>query len=339
MPSLQILKNVVKNPIFLDAVTGTLGGGLGYAASELENKHLYENEGVKNISTLVGTGTGALALPLIRRKNSIGLKLLGSYLGLKQLGLLAVDKSTGYFDAVKKREEDEKEIRNLTLDTAKATSETAKNLEGSTKYLADTLKSAFPAIGGLGAALLTLYAINTFKKNDKQKQNITVKLDDKNKNKNFYLEIPSEKISDKFYNTLGREILFKSKEEKEAAEKALANQNLNKAASSIESDNIKITFPKQREALNKYFYAKHGDIDTLKEIEKRYPDLSEEQHLAILDKLQKQNETLLPKLIAAAGTMLVNKAGLNTFDPKKYTVSPVHKEWKFPGEAKGKEEE
>lgn len=332
MARLAILKNLIKHPFTKD-IGSVLGlGGLGYGVSELENKHLYEQEGTKSISKIVGGGSGALAGFLLRNPKTrlTGLGILASYLGPKQMALLATDKASGYFDAVKKREEQEKEIRELTLDTAKETAESARNLNESTKYLADTFKTAFPAIGGLSAAFLSLYAYNSFKQNKEKelKQNISVKLDDTNKNKNFYLEIPSEKVSDKFYNTLGREILFKHDAEKAKAKEEAETSTKKAASFKLQTLDIpKVELAKPREPLNKYFHKKHGDVETLAEIEKRYPNLSPDEHLAILGKLQQQNTQLLPALLDRLGILLTNKTGLAQPIPQSFNFTPKPKQF------------
>ena len=335
MARLAILKNLIKSPV----VHALGAGGLGYGVSELENKYIYENPGTKDISRVAGGLTGLIAGALFKNPKTkpIALHLLGSYAGPKQLALLGIDKfnttsdkASGYFDAVKKREEQEKEIRELTLDTAKETAESARNLNESTKYLADTFKTAFPAIGGLSAAFLSLYAYNSFKQNKEKelKQNISVKLDDANKNKNFYLEIPSEKISDKFYNTLGREILFKHDAEKAKAKEEAETSTKKAASFKLQTLNIpKVELAKPREPLNKYFYKKHGDVETLAEIEKRYPNLSPDEHLAILGKLQQQNTQLLPALLDRLGIFLTNKTGLAQPIPQSFNFTPKPKQF------------
>lgn len=314
-PNLKILRNVL---------LGTAGGSAtGYGLSQLENKHLYDDPKIQSISTIVGTGTGGLSGALMGTKHKgLGLALLGSFLGLKQMGLLATDSAKGYFDAVKEREKNETKIRNLILDTQKSTERTAKNLEGTTKYLADTIRKAFPYASVLGAGALGLYAYNSLKNKDKTPQPINLKVDNKlpeRSSKSMYLEIPSNKISDKFYNQFGREILFKGDEEQlnEALKKQIDGTNLTKKEKNLLKENnllksasvldIQKNLPSSI-SLDKLYYKK-GPGEVLKRLKLRNPNMGEEQQLEILKNIESRNTSSLNKIINFA-TPILKQTGI-----------------------------
>lgn len=301
------------------SLLGSAGGAsLGYGLAELENKHLYDDPKIQEISKIVGTGTGGLAGGLMATKHKgLGLALLGSFLGLKQMGLLATDSAKGYFDAVKNREKNEAKIRNLILETQTSTERTAKNLEGTTKYLADTLKKSFPYVGALGAGALALYAYNSFKNKDKQPQPINLKVDNKlpeRASKSMYLEIPSSKISDKFYNQFGREILFKGDEEQlnEALAKQSKGINLTKKEKNMLKENNLLKSAATVEvakvipetiSLDKLYY-REGPGEVIKRLRERNPDMKEEQQLEILKNIKLRETSSVNKILELATPIL-----------------------------------
>lgn len=78
------------------------------------NAHLYSNDTTKSLADLTGTGVGALGTAALfsPAHRATGLKLLGSLMGPKQLGLYGIDKFTQGINAV----EDYTDIQNELAD-------------------------------------------------------------------------------------------------------------------------------------------------------------------------------------------------------------------------------
>ena len=204
--SVAVIKNILKKSLpGLGAITGGVGGNL---MSRWENEHVYNNDTTKALSTLTGTGMGAtiggvLFSPKLRAQ---ALKGLFELEGAKQLALFAGDKVAEGVDAVKGYTSIQNELANKNAEITKNQLETAKqnkeianiSNETSQKWL-DLVNKGLPYAGGLAALMALLYAYNSFK-TDKRKNNVA-------------LQIPEEKLSPQFYSRLGREILFKDRDE------------------------------------------------------------------------------------------------------------------------------
>lgn len=185
-----------------------LGGYAGHNMAQWENAHLYSNDTTKSLADLTGTGVGALGTAALfsPAHRATGLKLLGSLMGPKQLGLYGIDKFTQGINAVEDYTDIQNELANKNVEITKNQLETAKqnkeiadiSNETSKKWL-DLANKGLPYIGGLAALITALYAYNSFKKNKG--------------NGNVAFQIPEEKLSPQFYSRLGREILFKDRDE------------------------------------------------------------------------------------------------------------------------------
>lgn len=185
-----------------------LGGYAGHNMAQWENAHLYSNDTTKSLADLTGTGVGALGTAALfsPAHRATGLKLLGSLMGPKQLGLYGIDKFTQGINAVEDYTDIQNELANKNVEITKNQLETAKqnkeiadiSNETSKKWL-DLANKGLPYVGGLAALITALYAYNSFKKNKG--------------NGNVAFQIPEEKLSPQFYSRLGREILFKDRDE------------------------------------------------------------------------------------------------------------------------------
>lgn len=185
-----------------------LGGYAGHNMAQWENAHLYSNDTTKSLADLTGTGVGALGTAALfsPAHRATGLKLLGSLMGPKQLGLYGIDKFTQGINAVEDYTDIQNELANKNVEITKNQLETAKqnkeiadiSNETSKKWL-DLVNKGLPYVGGLAALITALYAYNSFKKNKG--------------NGNVAFQIPEEKLSPQFYSRLGREILFKDRDE------------------------------------------------------------------------------------------------------------------------------
>lgn len=204
--SVAVIKNILKKSLpGLGFILGGIGGNLG---SQWENQHLYSEDSTKNLATLTGTGVGALGTAALfsPAHRATGFKLLGSLMGPKQLGLYGIDKFTQGIDALEDYTDIQNELADKNveitknqLDTAKQNKEIANISNETSKKWLDLVNKGLPYAGGLAALMVLLYAYNSFKK-DKNKSNVA-------------LQIPEEKLSPQFYSRLGREILFKDRDE------------------------------------------------------------------------------------------------------------------------------
>lgn len=204
--SVAVIKNILKKSLpGLGFTFGGIGGNLG---SQWENQHLYSEDSTKNLATLTGTGVGALGTAALfsPAHRATGFKLLGSLMGPKQLGLYGIDKFTQGIDALEDYTDIQNELADKNveitknqLDTAKQNKEIANISNETSKKWLDLVNKGLPYAGGLAALMALLYAYNSFKK-DKNKSNVA-------------LQIPEEKLSPQFYSRLGREILFKDRDE------------------------------------------------------------------------------------------------------------------------------
>ena len=185
-----------------------LGGYAGHNMAQWENAHLYSNDTTKSLADLTGTGVGALGTAALfsPAHRATGLKFLGSLMGPKQLGLYGIDKFTQGINAVEDYTDIQNELADKNVEITKNQLEAAlqnkeiasMSNETSKKWL-DLANKGLPYIGGLAALITALYAYNSFKKNKG--------------NGNVAFQIPEEKLSPQFYSRLGREILFKDRDE------------------------------------------------------------------------------------------------------------------------------
>lgn len=231
------LSNIFKNKAVIDTLK-TIGGtsvgiGLGKLLADYENEHIYNQEATKNVSSLMGPSTGGLIGGILSnpylQKNHLGKALLAAaaLTGPKQIGLKALDSIDGYTSIQNELADKNTEISKNQLLTALANKDVADRSNALSKKWMDIAKVALPAAGGLAGVLAALYAYNSLK--DK-KQPISLKIDNKLPERDkgsMYLEIPSEKISDKFYNSFSRELLFKDDQEKYLAAKAKEKDGMN----------------------------------------------------------------------------------------------------------------
>ena len=207
------LLSLATKPQVASPALGAIGGAAGNALADYEiDEGYYKEDATKGLAMLTGIGGGAiggLMLGANPRKNLIpALASIGFTLGPKQ-ALLAGTESFGNLagsvkDYTKEQAvlaEANKIISQNQLDTSIQNKQVSENaLNTSNKWL-DVANKIMPFAGASLAAALGLYAYNSFKKRNKGLEDSVA------------LQIPSEKLSPKFYNTLGREILFKDKEE------------------------------------------------------------------------------------------------------------------------------
>lgn len=204
--SVAVLSKIFRN---VPSLLGLgLGGYAGHNMAQWENAHLYSNDTTKSLADLTGTGVGALGTAALfsPAHRTTGLKLLGSLMGPKQLGLYGIDKFTQGINAVEDYTDIQNELADKNVEITKNQLEAAlqnkeiasMSNETSKKWL-DLANKGLPYVGGLAALITALYAYNSFKKNKG--------------NGNVAFQIPEEKLSPQFYSRLGREILFKDRDE------------------------------------------------------------------------------------------------------------------------------
>lgn len=231
------LSNILKSKAVRDTLK-TIGGtsvgiGLGKLLADYENEHIYNQQATKDVSSLMGPSTGGfiggiLSNPFLR-KNHLGKALLAAaaLTGPKQIGLKALDSVDAYTSIQNELADKNTEISKNQLLTALANKDVANRSNALSKKWMDIAKVALPAAGGLAGVLTALYAYNSLKN---KKQPINLKIDNKLPERDkgsMYLEIPSEKISDKFYNSFSRELLFKDDQEKYLTAKAKEKDGMN----------------------------------------------------------------------------------------------------------------
>lgn len=232
MAKLNKLLNGLKNVLTHDA-TQTIGGvGLSTAAGkaltdyEKANK-FYNNKTTENIAELTNYGTSAvsgllLGNPKLRKKLLVpAVTALFGVTGPKQIALRAIDSADNLSNSVKDYTsiqndlaDKTKNISQLQLDTAKANKEVAERSNQTSKDWLNLAKKSLLPITGITGLLAAVYLFNSLKN---KKQDVNVNIDQKTDGRNkgaLYLEIPSDKVSDKFYNQFSRELLFKDEKEK-----------------------------------------------------------------------------------------------------------------------------
>lgn len=235
MPTInkQLLKKLITSPTAKTIEGASLGGILGKILADYENKHIYTQEPTKNVSSLMGPSSGALVGAVLGnpklRKGHLGIALaaLVGLTGMKQSALQALDVFDRYTSTQESLAEKTKDITKNQLETAIVNKDIADAANKISQKWQDISKIALPSAAGLATALTGLYAYNTFK--DKNTP-LNIKVENKTPGRakdSMYLEIPSEKISDKFYNTFSRELLFKDDREKYLEAKDKENKGMN----------------------------------------------------------------------------------------------------------------
>ena len=245
------LKKILNNPKAITLGGTALGGLLGGLLAEYEKAaDYYNNEKIKDVASLTGIGGGALAGLLLsnpkfranKALNAIALGDIASLLGPKQIALQGIDTAENAGKSISEYTGIQNELADKNVDISKnqlATAITNRDIASAANDLSkkwiDISKIALPAIGGLASILTGLYAYNSLK--DK-KQPISLRINNKlpeREKGSMYLEIPSNKISDKFYNQFSRELLFKDDKEKylEAKEKERNGMSLTRKEKNI----------------------------------------------------------------------------------------------------------
>ena len=285
------MASVIKSPLVQTLIGIGGGAGLGKLLADFENKHIYTQEPTKNVSSLMGPATGSLiggiiANPILRKKHlGTALAAAAALAGAKQMGLAGLDTIDRYTSIQNELADKNVQITKNQLDTAIANKEVADTSNELSKKWLDLAKIGIPVTGGLASILTALYAYDTLK--DK-KQPINLKINNKPSNRDkgsMYIEIPSEKISDKFYNSFSRELLFKDDQEKylNAKEKERNGMNL-----SDKEKNIIEKFEKAASTLNIENSAELSDKNKQKFIDKLQSNLDFDDAMFSINKKQKQ---------------------------------------------------
>lgn len=320
------VKQNPKDKIRLLAQIASVPTGIaaGNAFADYENEHFFTYPGTQRLAKFMDPATLAIALPLLLSKSPQG-KMIGAggllaLAGPKQSIMYGMDKATDASSAIKSYTDSQDTITKKLLDTAVANLETSKasldtaiNQKAMSEKWLNFANKYFPyTAAGAGAALLGalgLYAYNSFKKR---------KHDDKGSN--LSLEIPAEKISPKFYNSLGREILFKDKDE-EKRENAL-NKAASTSASQQNLDNDLLDFNKIQSGATAL-----GVHDWTKRVLNKTKNLPALARWSILNKGYNSYNEQLPtasKLINTFGPILLSFFGANSSDFAKNMDNPVN---------------
>lgn len=190
-----------------------LGGAAGTGLSALENKWLgYEPESGKLnliLGALAGAATGSIVGKGKRNVSNV-LKEL-SPITFKQVGILGIDQ------LIKSRRE-QSELADKKLDTASKYQDMAELLspyerdpENSEEQRVKPLYAAGGiAAGALGTGAVLASVLNALR--DKNK--ITIDNQQSKDPNVLSVDIPKDKVSDRFYNNLNRDMLFSTPEEK-----------------------------------------------------------------------------------------------------------------------------
>lgn len=208
------LLSLFKNYIFKDTAVhrALAGGALGLGLSKYEQASgAYKDPAVGHIVDISTTGTGALIGGASKKHPIAALTLAGFLLGTKQVGFQQTQSLTdmantvaGYTKIQEDLAEKTKEISQNQLATAIKQHDTAEMANTTSRKWLDMAKYGIPAAGLLAALATGIYAYNSLKKDKggvlRGKGSVS-------------LEIPEEKLSPQFYSRLGREILFKDKDE------------------------------------------------------------------------------------------------------------------------------
>lgn len=215
MPKSRILTKLFKS-IASPTTAGVVAGGIaGEGLARWENEKLYEHGQTKHLTSLMGPGLGAVIGGSLVSPNTRGLGIAGllGLLGMKQGALVGLERAKDVSNSLNAVERSISDYTKIQNDLADKNVEITKNQlaaaiqnkdiaamgnETSKRWL-DLANKGLPYLGGVAALLTALYAYNSFKKN--------------NNGNDVALHIPEEKLSPQFYSRLGREILFKDKDE------------------------------------------------------------------------------------------------------------------------------
>lgn len=223
----------LKTPIGKNVLGIGTGTGLGYLGGNWEAEHIFNDPQVKDSARLMGMGTGGIIGGLYANgllRNPAAIAIAGALAGQKQSDLTQADASKAQAKAIDALQETIKgytgkqsdlmskqtQTAESNLETAKQNKEIAEIADKTSREWLNIANKGLPFLGLAGLAGLGLYAYNSFK-NPKKSGSDDVSL-----------QIPSEKLSPKFYSRLGREILFQDKEEKgRLAKRKLLKSNPN----------------------------------------------------------------------------------------------------------------
>lgn len=223
----------LKTPIGKNVLGIGTGTGLGYLGGNWEAEHIFNDPQVKDSARLMGMGTGGIIGGLYANgllRNPAAIAIAGALAGQKQSDLTQADASKAQAKAIDALQETIKgytgkqsdlmskqtQTAESNLETAKQNKEIAEIADKTSREWLRLANKGLPFLGLAGLAGLGLYAYNSFK-NPKKSGSDDVSL-----------QIPSEKLSPKFYSRLGREILFQDKEEKgRLAKRKLLKSNPN----------------------------------------------------------------------------------------------------------------
>ena len=222
-----------KTPIGKNVLGIGTGTGLGYLGGNLEAEHIFNDPQVKDSARLMGTGTGGILGGLYVNgllRNPATIAIAGALMGQKQSDLMQADAAKAQAKAIYALQETIKgytgkqgdlmskqtQTAESNLETAKQNKEIAEIADKTSREWLNIANKGLPFLGLAGLAGLGLYAYNSFKNPKKSGSD------------DISLQIPSEKLSPKFYSRLGREILFQDKEEKgRLAKRKLLKSNPN----------------------------------------------------------------------------------------------------------------
>lgn len=222
-----------KTPIGKNVLGIGTGTGLGYLGGNWEAEHIFNDPQVKDSARLMGTGTGGILGGLYVNgllRNPATIAIAGALMGQKQSELMQADAAKAQAKAIYALQETIKgytgkqgdlmskqtQTAESNLETAKQNKEIAEIADKTSREWLNIANKGLPFLGLAGLAGLGLYAYNSFKNPKKSGSD------------DISLQIPSEKLSPKFYSRLGREILFQDKEEKgRLAKRKLLKSNPN----------------------------------------------------------------------------------------------------------------
>lgn len=224
---------------------GGVGAAAGYGASEYLLNPLMGRAGtseyMQDVNTGLNVAMGALAPRLAKRKMLEKTLLYGllkepALMGIDAVSRLA-DTGTAFVNQVIPTLDKAYETAALSADTAKVVSEaTSKTTEQLNPLLesfsnmgnSQKLLAILFGTGLLGAGGLATY--NMFKKPDVRDKNVA-------------LQIPSSKLNDNFYNSLSRNMLFYTPEQKKERIKELQEEEENNKK--VATTEVKTTEAKQ----------------------------------------------------------------------------------------------
>ena len=186
------------------------GATAGAGLSALENKWLGYEDGGSKLNMVLGALTGGVAQKYLRSDPKVGIGALLGY-PAKSVGLYGVDQ-------LAKSRKEQSDLMDKKLDTAENYREMAELLS---PYEPDPdnpeeqrIKPLY-AIGGVTAGALGTGAVLASVLNAlRDKNKITIDNQERKDPNVLSVDIPKDKVSDRFYTNLNRDMLFSSPEEK-----------------------------------------------------------------------------------------------------------------------------